>query len=687
MNIIFDVTNQKITRLDKNRLFSKSKNYVHAIFYFSGEWDGVAKTATFEKGGQVYNQILDKNDSCEVPWEVLDDCGVLSVSVFGGNLITTNQAYVDIGTSGYQSSGGEPKPPTPDAYTQLLKQVSEIPIKHIDVGEDMTLNLWEIEESCVVRVACSEGLIRIYGRKGADGEEAAESMWMKTSAFVGIVTVEDYEESMGQKFWRMYVPVGASDALLAYMYTSHCDGVWYCGHGYGKGYTANPLTFTGAAETSFDGSKPVSIELPPVYELPVKDGQVAITDIAKTGYYHYGTYGLVNFVGKTGTDGSEETVSALLTAAPLLCHVAYTEVSETSKIWQMIVFAYDWAKSICVELNNGTWSTKSSFLSAMTANKLIFSGAVEAEFNGSKEVNVKIPVAEADWETMKNRPFGEEELVILDWDGNTDNVETVTVTGGDETVTIAVKCGEYYEGDLLAWSEGSEIVWATSDDTSVTSVGALYDSGMTFDGAEVYLSDTRLSNGNGKTNVFFNVSSESGFDLSSVIDIDAILPKGLWYLIDSDNLLYHYSYKKVTKIPEEYLPATVPVIQTAEVNQIIRVKAVDDAGKPTEWEAVDMPDGDVPRTEKTEEDTAAELAPNILYVWPEMSELTITFADPEDVDITAEYHWIFTSGATATTLTIPGTVNVPSSFTVEANKKYEISVLEGCLACQSWEVS
>ena len=34
--------------------------------------------------------------------------------------------------------------------------------------------------------------------------------------------------------------------------------------------------------------------------------------------------------------------------------------------------------------------------------------------------------------------------------------------------------------------------------------------------------------------------------------------------------------------------SSLPIVNTATVGQTIRVSAVDDAGKPTEWEAVDM---------------------------------------------------------------------------------------------------
>lgn len=43
----------------------------------------------------------------------------------------------------------------------------------------------------------------------------------------------------------------------------------------------------------------------------------------------------------------------------------------------------------------------------------------------------------------------------------------------------------------------------------------------------------------------------------------------------------------IAHIDPKYLPTTVPVIQSASVGQTIVVKAVDEDGKPTEWEAVD----------------------------------------------------------------------------------------------------
>lgn len=51
-----------------------------------------------------------------------------------------------------------------------------------------------------------------------------------------------------------------------------------------------------------------------------------------------------------------------------------------------------------------------------------------------------------------------------------------------------------------------------------------------------------------------------------------------------------------------------------------------------------------------------------------------------------EVHFIFRSGATATRVVHPSNVNI-GSFSVESNKVYEVSILEGLLTSQNWSVS
>lgn len=112
-----------------------------------------------------------------------------------------------------------------------------------------------------------------------------------------------------------------------------------------------------------------------------------------------------------------------------------------------------------------------------------------------------------------------------------------------------------------------------------------------------------------------------------------------------------------------------------------------DVGKVTGNDGLDGTSGVPVRVEKTASDTTVELEPNKLYVFPEMASLTYTLAAPADTSVANEYHFVFQSSATATELVHPANVSVPDNFTVEKNKVYEISILEGCLAYQSWAVS
>ena len=92
------------------------------------------------------------------------------------------------------------------------------------------------------------------------------------------------------------------------------------------------------------------------------------------------------------------------------------------------------------------------------------------------------------------------------------------------------------------------------------------------------------------------------------------------------------------------------------------------------------------RVEKGSTDTTVELEPNMLYIFLEMASLTYTLAKPADASVANEYHFVFKSGSTATELVHPSTVNV-GNFSIDANKVYEVSILEGLLTSQNWSVS
>lgn len=84
--------------------------------------------------------------------------------------------------------------------------------------------------------------------------------------------------------------------------------------------------------------------------------------------------------------------------------------------------------------------------------------------------------------------------------------------------------------------------------------------------------------------------------------------------------------------------------------------------------------GIVSRQEMSSSDTTVTLEPNKLYVFPEMASLTVTLGTPNDASVANEYHFFFTSGATATTLTLNDVLS--DAYSIEPNMKYEVSILE-----------
>lgn len=74
-------------------------------------------------------------------------------------------------------------------------------------------------------------------------------------------------------------------------------------------------------------------------------------------------------------------------------------------------------------------------------------------------------------------------------------------------------------------------------------------------------------------------------------------------------------------------------------------------------------------------DTTFTLTPNTFHVWDEVATLDLSFG-AETSGVANEYLFQFTSGTTATTLTLPDTVEwVDGTPTIESDKTYQISIV------------
>lgn len=77
-------------------------------------------------------------------------------------------------------------------------------------------------------------------------------------------------------------------------------------------------------------------------------------------------------------------------------------------------------------------------------------------------------------------------------------------------------------------------------------------------------------------------------------------------------------------------------------------------------------------------DTTYSVTPNTLHIWGTVASLSLTLATPTDTTIVNEYMIEFVSGSTATTLSLPSSVEWAEScgaLSVEASKTYQISIV------------
>lgn len=120
MTITFELSHQLIHRTDQNCLASGSRNYVYAKFeLLTDDW-AAPITAVFGN----YSVILDSENQCLVPWEVLASPGTFSVSAFCADLHTATCTPVTVHPSGY-IEGQTPQPPTPSVYAELADMVQQ----------------------------------------------------------------------------------------------------------------------------------------------------------------------------------------------------------------------------------------------------------------------------------------------------------------------------------------------------------------------------------------------------------------------------------------------------------------------------------------------------------------------------------------------------------------------------------
>ena len=115
----FNVRNQRLSRFNSALVASNSYGYLKCEFNFiTDDWKNTAvKMANFCYRGNTYPVLIDENNQCTVPKEVIHT-PTFGVSVFGGG-ITTNVIKIPV-----EDSGIIPEESSSQYYNEIINQLT-----------------------------------------------------------------------------------------------------------------------------------------------------------------------------------------------------------------------------------------------------------------------------------------------------------------------------------------------------------------------------------------------------------------------------------------------------------------------------------------------------------------------------------------------------------------------------------
>ena len=261
-----------------------------AVFDFDEEWSAYeTKTARFYYGDNYIDKPFN-GDRCEIP--ILSDIHSFEVGVFAGNLKTSTSAYVPARKS-ILCKGGSPAAPSPDVYAEIMEMLNEakfppeeiaaavkkyIDENGIDLGDEYTdataqyneyLNSGGTHTNFFPTLGdgkyCVDDGFRVYRCKNIEYCGCLYST-VKTYGDDQIFTEELFID--GVKVYEMESsPTEYPHTALRIIGDPFDDN-----DAVNKKYVVNSipkalpnphaLTFTGAASGSYDGSKPLTVDIP-----------------------------------------------------------------------------------------------------------------------------------------------------------------------------------------------------------------------------------------------------------------------------------------------------------------------------------------------------------------------------------------------------------------------------------------
>ncbi len=187
ITIDFALSHSFIRIVKRTLVTSQSQNYVQAHFDArSDDWTAPI-TAIFkaDNDNNAYSILLDKNNTCIIPWEVLRNAGTVNVSAFCGDRHTANIAQFTVVQSGY-AEGEMPSEPTPTVYEQILKNF-EGKQDRLVAGDGIKINgnvISAADAKSAYVIALEHGFIgsedewlaSLKGKQGEKGEQGIQGI-------------------------------------------------------------------------------------------------------------------------------------------------------------------------------------------------------------------------------------------------------------------------------------------------------------------------------------------------------------------------------------------------------------------------------------------------------------------------------------------------------------------------------
>ena len=125
-----EVIDNKLIKVRDTLMIEDTINGIKCHFEFRSDWSALKPTVVFARGHiypatqnpQTISALLDDNNECIVPPEIVSESGEFSIGLFGENdttRIVTDWLYYKTKWGCYDT-GIAPNPPTPSAYDKIL---------------------------------------------------------------------------------------------------------------------------------------------------------------------------------------------------------------------------------------------------------------------------------------------------------------------------------------------------------------------------------------------------------------------------------------------------------------------------------------------------------------------------------------------------------------------------------------